>query len=149
MSTRERAVDAAPDRGQADEVSSLVDPWPDALPLTAEGRVARGIPVWSLPVKAPGFSGRIEGRTTGGRRSCAAPSCGGWFIGVKWETGQQMFICSRGWRYDTSSGVVEITDGVGMSTTTATDRPNTRAEPPPRHAWPPRQALGPAWRTSR
>lgn len=122
------------------------DPWPAALPVDADGRVPRGLTVWSLNVDLEGFSGRIEGRTTGGRRHCAAPSCGGWFIGVKWETGQQMYLCSRGWTFDPASRSIGMVDGSGLSTTVATDRPNTRADPPPRSAWPDRTALGPAWR---
>lgn len=121
------------------------DMWPPAFDLDNDGRVAVGIPVWSLPVDVPGFSGRVEGRTTGGRRPCAAPSCGGWFIGVKWETGQQMFLCSRGWDYDPRARVVRMTRGSGLSTTMATDRLNVRADPPPRAEWPDRVALGPAW----
>lgn len=65
------------------------DAWPSEFPLDGEMRVARGLPVWSLPVEVDGCSGLVEGRTTGGRRSCAAPSCGGWFIGVNWETGSR------------------------------------------------------------
>lgn len=121
------------------------DPWPSGLMVDGEGRVPVGLPVWSLPVEVVGFSGRVEGRTTGGRRPCAAPSCGGWFIGVKWETGQQMFLCSRGWEYDSATRSVAMTAGSGMSTTVATDRPNTRADPPPRSEWPDRARLGPAW----
>ncbi len=124
------------------------DQWPADYPVDADGRVARGIPVWSLPVDVDGVSGLVEGRTTGGRMVCAAPSCGGWFIGVKWETGQQMFLCSRGWVYDAAANVVRMTGGDGLSTTVATDRPNVRAAPPPRVEWPDRAELGPAWKTS-
>lgn len=121
------------------------DPWPAAFPVDGDNRVPRGLAVWSLPVEVEGFSGRVEGRTTGGRRACAAPSCGGWFIGVQWETGQRMFLCSRGWAYDPDTNSVHLTAGVGLSTTTATDRPNTRAAVPPRSEWPDRASLGPAW----
>lgn len=93
-----------------------------------------------------GFAGRVEGRTTGGRRPCAAPSCGGWFIGVKWETGQQMFLCSRGWSFDPDRRTVTMTLGSGLSTTMATDRVSVRALAPDRSNWPDRAALGPAWR---
>jgi hypothetical protein len=126
-------------------VSVERDDWPSHFPLTADDRVERGLVVWSLPVDVPGFSGRVEGRTTGGRRICAAPSCGGWFIGVRWETGQQMSLCSRGWAYDPATQVVTMTLGSGLSTTIATDRPDVRAPAPSRADWPDRADLGPAW----
>lgn len=122
------------------------DPWPGHFPVSDDGRVERGLVVWSLPVDVAGFSGRVEGRTTGGRRPCAAPSCGGWFIGVKWETGQQMSLCSRGWEYDPATRTVTMTLGSGMSTTMATDRPDVRFPAPARTDWPGRADLGPAWR---
>jgi hypothetical protein len=128
-----------------DEPGAARDPWPAQFPLETGDRVARGLTVWSLPVDVDGFSGKVEGRTTGGRRACAAPTCGGWFIGVKWETGQQMFLCSRGWEYDPATATVHMTAGSGLSTTVATDRPNVRSDPPPRDRWPQRNALGPAW----
>jgi len=122
------------------------DEWPQEFPLNDGDRVAAGLPVWSLPVEASGFSGLVEGRTTGGRKVCAAPSCGGWFIGVKWETGQQMFLCSRGWEYEPGESTVRMTRGSGLSTTIATDRPNVRAGCPPRAERPDRSKLGPSWR---
>lgn len=122
------------------------DEWPAVLPVLPDGRVERGLPVWSLAVATDGFAGLVEGRTTGGRRPCACPTCGGWFIGVKWETGQQMFICSRGWAYDSVTRSISMTAGNGLSTTIANDRPNTRSGPTPRSEWPDRSELGPAWR---
>jgi hypothetical protein len=122
------------------------DEWPTEFPLEADGRVAAGLPVWSLSVEVAGFSGHVEGRTTGGRRPCAAPSCGGWFIGVRWETDQQMFLCTPGWEYNPAESVVRMTKGSGLSTTIATDQPNVRASAPPRSEWPSRDMLGPAWR---
>jgi hypothetical protein len=127
-------------------VGVVRDGWPEYFPTLGEGRVECGLRVWSLPVEVEGFAGRVEGRTTGGRRSCAAPSCGGWFVGVRWETGQQMFICSRGWEFDSEARAVVMTAGVGLSTTVATDRPNTRSVVPPRSQWPDRGELGPSWR---
>lgn len=122
------------------------DTWPKNFPMADDGKVQSGIPVWSLPVEVDGFTGRIEGRTTGSRRPCAAPSCGGWFIGVKWETGQQMYPCSRGWTYESESGEVHLTKGSGLSTTVAVDRTSTRAAAPPKSEWPNRADLGPSWR---
>ena len=121
------------------------DEWQAEMPMELDGRVVRGIPVWSLPLEVAGHSGPVEGRTTGSRQPCRARYCGGWQIGVKWATGQQMFLCSRGWTYDSEAGAVRMTAGTGLSTTTATDRPNTRRPPPPRSAWTPRDRLGPAW----
>ena len=124
------------------------DEWPTDFPLDAAGRVEDGLVVWSLPVDVPGFSGRIEGRTTGGRQVCAAPSCGGWFLNVSWETGQRMKICSRGWEYDAAERVVRMTLGSGMSTTIATDRPDVRKPCPPRAEWPDRSKLGARWQAA-
>lgn len=121
------------------------DSWPSSFPLNEKRRVAQSLTVWSLPVDVPGFSGRVEGRTTGGRLPCRAPSCGGWFIGVKWETGQVMYPCSRGWEYDAAERAVRMTTGSGLSTTVATDRPNVRADCPPRSEWPDRSELGSSW----
>ena len=104
-----------PDR-LADSVATLSavverDEWPRDLPRSGEG-TDPGIPVWSLPVEVVGFSGLVEGRTTG---------------------------------YDPATRSIRITAGTGLSTTTATDRPNTRKPPPPRSEWPSRSRLGPSW----
>lgn len=122
------------------------DEWLCGPPLQPDGRVTVGIPVWSLPVDVEGHTGEVEGRTTGGRRTCPARSCGGWQVGVRWETGQLMYLCSRGWRYDAASNTMRMTAGTALSTTTASDRANTRADPAPRSKWPDRDALGPAWK---
>lgn len=124
------------------------DAWPEDFPLTGEGRVAPGLVVWSLPVKVEGHDGPVEGRTTGGRQACKTLTCGGWLLGVRWESGDRASICSRGWAYDARNGSISITGGTGLSTTTATDRPHSRKEvPDPRSTWPNRGDLGPAWRT--
>ena len=123
---------------------SVQDPWPPGLPRTESG-TDPCIPVWSLPVEVDGFSGLVEGRTTGGCQQCRARSCGGWQIRVVWETGQVMHLCSRGWTYDPATRSIRITAGTGLSTTTATDRPNTRKPPPPRSEWPSRSLLGDSW----
>ena len=68
------------------------DSWPEDFLLIDDRTVHEGILVRSL-------SQKIEGRTTGSRRKCASKKCPGWFIGVLWETGQQMYICSEGWHY--------------------------------------------------
>ena len=60
--------------------------WPSRLFVSDESSIDEGIPVRSLNQK-------LEGRTTGSRRPCAAHGCPGWFVGVLWESGQQMYIC--------------------------------------------------------
>ncbi len=150
--SRERPLprhDGKPDR-LTDSVATLSavverDEWPPGLPRKDGGGTDPGIPVWSLPVEVVGFSGLVEGRTTGGCVACQARSCGGLQIRVKWETGQVMRLCSRGLTYDPVTRSIRMTAGSGLSTTTATDRPNTRKPPPPRSEWPSRSRLGPSW----
>ena len=113
-------------------------PWPAVFPVDAGGRVARGLAVRSL-------SGTIEGRTTGGRRPCISEGCPGWFIGVKWETGQQLHICSEGWRYDPDTRTVQVTGGGEISARFVSPKP-LGTPPAPPSEWPERSALGPAWR---
>ena len=119
-------------------LNGAVGPWPTEFPVTPDGHVAKGLVVWSL-------SGEIEGRTTGGRRPCIA-DCPGWFIGVKWETGQQMHICSEGWEYDPETGSVRVTGGGEISARFVSPKP-LGTPPLPRSEWPDRSALGPAWQT--
>ena len=68
------------------------DSWPKDFLLIDDRTVHEGILVRSL-------SQKIEGRTTGSRRKCASKKCPGWFVGVLWETGQQMYLCSEGWHF--------------------------------------------------
>ena len=85
-------------------------------------------------------SGSIEGRTTGSRRPCASHSCTGWFIGVRWETGQPMSICSMGWRYDPPTRSVRVTGGGEISAHVVSPKPLGVA-PLPRSEWPERERL--------
>jgi hypothetical protein len=104
------------------------------------GRIEEGLTVRSL-------SGAIEGRTTGARRPCLSNSCAGWFITVRWETGQLMHICSEGWRYDPTTRIVQVTGGGEISARYVSPKP--LGQPPlPRHQWPAKQALakGLGWR---
>lgn len=66
------------------------DRWPADFPMVDGSRIPAGLVVYSL-------SGAMEGRTTGLRRRCPATSehCPGWLIGVVWEDGQELHICSR------------------------------------------------------
>jgi hypothetical protein len=114
--------------------------WPEELPVDGEGRIARGMVVWSR-------SGEIEGRTTGGRRVCGDPKCPGWQIGVKWETGQQFYVCSLGWAYQQDTRTFRMT-AREISSTSPTI-PDRRRPPLPRSEWPPRSELGPAWHPTR
>jgi len=113
--------------------------WPEAFPTTGAGGVAEGIPVFSR-------TGAIEGRTTGSRRKCASAGCPGWFIGVRWETGQMMHICSEGWAYDPATRTVRVTGGGEISARVVSPAP-LGTPPLPRDQWPPRSALtGKGWR---
>jgi hypothetical protein len=113
--------------------------WPSAFPVTIEGGVEEGLVVLS---RTEG----IEGRTTGSRRRCSSANCPGWFIGVKWETGQMMYLCSQGWTYDPTTTTVRITGGGEISARVVSPKP-LGPPPLPRHQWPPRSALtGKGWR---
>ncbi len=108
-------------------------PWPAAFPVTDDGGVAEGVLVRSQ-------SGEIEGRTTGSRRPCVSHGCPGWFIGVRWETGQLMSICSEGWAYDPATGEVRVTGGGEISARFVSPKPLGVA-PLPRAEWPDRSTL--------
>jgi hypothetical protein len=110
------------------------DVWPANLPpLVAAGGIEEGLRVFSI-------SGRIEGRTTGSRRRCSSTGCPGWFIGVRWETGQLMFICSQGWRWHPAARVVRVHSGGEISARYVSPKPlGTR--PIPEDQWPERSAL--------
>ena len=82
----------------------VIGPWPSEFSVVDEKHVAEGLVVRSL-------SGAVEGRTTGHRRPCSTTECPGWFIGVRWESGQLMFICSQGWTYDPGTGSIRVTAG--------------------------------------
>ncbi len=117
------------------------DEWPESFRLDETGGVQEGIAVWSL-------SRTIEGRTTGSRRPCHTSTCTGWFIGVRWETGQLMHICSKGWRYDPTANEVSVVDGGEVSARFVAPAP-LGTPPLPRHAWPSRAELnGKGWRTT-
>ena len=123
-------------------MSSSDDGWPGGFPVTAAGTVAEGIPVFS---RTEG----IEGRTTGSRRKCASAGCAGWFIGVRWETGQMMYVCSEGWTYDRANRIVRITGGGEISARVVSPKP-LGTPPLRREEWPPRSALtGKGWRRAR
>jgi hypothetical protein len=109
-------------------------PWPSAFPLLDDGSVAEGLPVWSM-------SGEIEGRTTGARLPCISNGCPGWSIGVRWETGQLMRICSEGWRYDSERNEVLVTGGGEISARFVSPKP-LGTPPLPRSEWPTREELG-------
>src|SRR5437588_8392618 len=91
-------------------------PWPVEFPTTVDDKVREGLVVRSL-------SGAIEGRTTGSRRPCISHSCPGWFVGVRWETGQLMFPCSEGWHYDSETRTLRITGGGEISARFVSPKP--------------------------
>jgi hypothetical protein len=78
------------------------------MPLLGHRKVEEGVRVLSK-------SGEIEGRTTGSCRPCQSNGCPGWFIGVRWETGQLMHICSQGWKWHPEENVVRVIDGGEIS----------------------------------
>ncbi len=115
--------------------------WPSEFPLHDDGTVAEGIVVWSQ-------SHTIEGRTTGSRRRCTTTTCPGWFIGVRWETGQMLFPCSEGWKYTAETNEVAITGGGEISARFVAPEP-LGTPPLPKEQWPSRSQLtGLGWRHS-
>ncbi len=113
--------------------------WPPDFPVTDAGDIAEGLRVFS---KTQG----IEGRTTGSRRRCTSTGCPGWFIGVRWETGQMMYPCSEGWTYVPTEQIVRITAGGEISARVVSPAP-LGPPPLPQDQWPARSALtGKGWR---
>src|SRR3954469_24517256 len=107
--------------------------WPDDFPVTPDGKVEEGLVVLSR-------SGAIEGRTTGARLRCSSTNCPGWFIGVSWETGQRMRLCSQGWEYAPETKTVRITGGGEISARFVSPAP-LGPDPTPRASWPTRESL--------
>lgn len=103
-------------------------PWPPNFLVLPDGHVSEGLRVFSL-------SGDIEGRTTGSRRPCITHGCPGWFIGVRWETGQLMSICSQGWSYDPTTSLIRVTGGGEISARFVAPKP-LGTPPLPRDQWP-------------
>lgn len=113
------------------------DSWPKDFLLIDDKTVHEGILVRSL-------SQAIEGRTTGSRRKCASKKCPGWFIGVLWETGQQMYICSEGWHFERpfpdDDLCISIIGGGEISARFVSPKP-LGVSPLDRSEWPKRQDL--------
>jgi hypothetical protein len=109
------------------------------VPVTSDGTVDEGLVVRSR-------SGEIEGRTTGSRMPCRSHQCDGWLIGVRWETGQLLYVCSKGWRYDQATRTVQVVAGGEISARVVSPAP-LGAPPLPRDRWPDRTELrGKGWR---
>ncbi len=123
-------------------VDGVPGPWPEAFPVLGDNQVAEGLAVWSL-------SGEIEGRTTGNRRPCISHGCPGWFIGVRWETGQLLFICSEGWEYSPETKEVRVTGGGEISGRCVSPAP-LGVSPLPRDEWIERERMTTwaGWRTN-
>ena len=102
--------------------------WPKALATLDDQHVAKGLVVRSR-------TNTIEGRTTGGRQKCPSTSCSGWLIGVLWETGQQMHICSEGWHFEPSTNEIHVIGGGDISARYISPRPWGRP-PLPKSLWP-------------
>jgi hypothetical protein len=109
------------------------DHWPSRLFMSDESLIDVGIPVRSL-------NRELEGRTTGSRRPCAAHGCPGWFVGVLWESGQQMYICSQGWHYNPTTREIEVIGGGEISARYISPKP-LGTPPLPRNEWPSREEL--------
>ena len=109
------------------------DGWPRMLPYSSEKQIKEGIPLFSV-------SGNVEGRATGSRRKCISGKCPGWFIGVLWESGQQMYICSEGWHYDYKNNRIVVIGGGEISARVISPKP-LGVSPLPRDEWPDRDAL--------
>ena len=107
--------------------------WPRHFPINSDGGVDVGIVVRSL-------DGRIEGRTTGGRRECPSHQCDGWLVGVHWQTGQRMHICSEGWHFDPIAQEVRVIGGGIISARFVSPKPYG-TPPLPRSQWPKRADL--------
>jgi hypothetical protein len=125
----------------------LKDGWPKMLPYSSDKQIEEGIPLFSV-------SGNIEGRATGSRRKCISGNgtsnkCPGWFIGVLWESGQQMYICSEGWHYDPENHRIDVIGGGEISARYISPKP-LGVQPLPRNEWPDRNTLArrKGWRTS-
>ena len=123
------------------------DGWPRMLPYSSEKQIKEGIPLFSV-------SGNVEGRATGSRRKCISgksdiDKCPGWFIGVLWESGQQMYICSEGWHYDSENDRIDVIGGGEISARFVSPKP-LGVPPLPRDEWPDRDALArrKGWRVS-
>ena len=118
------------------------DGWPKMLPYSSDKQIKEGIPLFSV-------SGNIKGRATGSRRKCASKKCPGWFIGVLWESGQQMYICSEGWHYDSENDRIDVIGGGEISARFISPKP-LGVPPLPRREWPDRDALArrKGWRVS-
>lgn len=114
-------------------LSVFQDGWPRHLPFTELGRIRTGIVAKSI-------DGKIEGRTTGGRRKCPSNRCNGWLVGVHWQTGQQLHICTEGWHYDPDADELRVIGGGSISARFVSPKPHG-VEPLPRREWPARADL--------
>lgn len=97
-------------------IALFEDGWPRFFPTVSPNKIAVGLTVRSL-------GNHFEGRTTSGRRQCPAKTCPGWLIGVLWESGQQMHICSEGWHYDSDSREIRVIGGGEISARFVSPKP--------------------------
>lgn len=109
------------------------DGWPTHLPVLDDGTIRVGMVVKSL-------SGRMEGRTIGGRQRCPSHQCNGWLIGVHWEDGQRLRICTEGWHYDPVVDEIRVIGGGEISARFISPKPLGR-QPLPKREWPTRAEL--------
>ena len=110
-----------------------VDDWPSHFPINSEKSIDVGLVCRSI-------DGTIEGRTEGDRRRCPSKQCCGWLVGVRWEDGQLLRICSEGWHFDPVKKELNVVGGGQISARVVSPKPLGRP-PLPRDAWPSRSEL--------
>ena len=109
------------------------DNWPTHFPLNSDGSIQVGLVCRSI-------DGKIEGRTEGDRRKCPSQQCLGWLVGVRWEDGQLLRICTAGWHFDPVKRELTVVGGGPISARVVSPKPLGR-KPLPRELWPTKAEL--------
>lgn len=104
------------------------DHWPTHFSLNGDGSVPIGLVCRSI-------DGSMEGRTTGDRRACPSHQCQGWLVGVRWEDGQLLRICTEGWHFNPNSMELQVVGG-GQISARFVSPPPLGKDPLPREQWP-------------
>ena len=109
------------------------DDWPSHFPIKSEKSIEVGLVCRSI-------DGNIEGRTEGDRRRCPSKQCRGWLVGVRWQDGQLLRICTEGWHFDPVKKELQVVGGGQISARVVSPKPLGRP-PLARGAWPSRSEL--------